>query len=153
MKIKMYSSNCTITRGMTQAAEKSLSKLSQWIDEAATVELTCRIEREIQHVEIVICGVKVPVVASATSKDYYDSLDLAVQRLEKQLLKNRKRKIDLKRKFKPSPGQNEKDSTGNEENECLILDEDEAYLLLKKQEEGLIFLDQEQSLTHICYNE
>lgn len=153
MKIKMYSSNCKITQGMSQAAERSLSKLSKWIDEAATIELTCRIERELQHVEIAIRGVKVAIVASASSKDYYDSLELAVQRLEKQLLKNRKRRIDLKRKLKPSPRQNEKDNEGNESNECMKLDEDEAYLLLTKQEEGLIFVDQEQSLTHICYNE
>ena len=154
MKIQMHSSNCPATDAMIHAAKRSLNKCIKWIDESAVIDVSCRIEREDVHVEIVVNGIKHPTIASAMSHDYYESLELATRRLEKQLIKNRKRKISLKHSGSPNTSQNEKKIGKCEDTEDLILDDEEALMLLKKQEEGaLLYVDPDQPLTRILLAE
>ena len=154
MKIKVHSSDCPSTEAMILAAKRSLNKCDKWIDESAVIDISCKIEREDVHVEIVVNGIKHPMIASAVSHDYYESLELATRRLEKQLIKNRKRKIDLKHTGTPSTSQNEKKIEKCKDVEALILDEEEALMLLKKQEEeALLYVDPDESLTRIMLAE
>lgn len=130
MKIKMHTSNCATTPGMKMAAEKSLKKSSQWINEAATIEVTCRIEKEKHVVDITMLGTKTKLSASASSDDYYQSLRMAAERFEKQVIKQRKRHIDLKRLSKPLTKQSEKSET--EEAESSLEDEESGLMFLKQ---------------------
>lgn len=130
MKIKMHTSNCATTPGMKTAAEKSLKKSSQWINEAATIEVTCRIEKEKHIVDITMLGTKTKLSASASSGDYYQSLRMAAERFEKQVIKQRKRHIDLKRLSKPLTKQSE--ISEREEAESSLEDEESALMFLKQ---------------------
>ncbi|MCG0238708.1 MAG: ribosome-associated translation inhibitor RaiA [Firmicutes bacterium] len=103
MQVAVYGKNIEVTAALREYAQKKLNKLDRYLQEPADAQVTFSIERGRHIVEVTI-----PVRdgyllrGEEATDDMYASIDLVVEKLEKQIHKYRSR---FRRKGGPSqPG-------------------------------------------------
>ncbi len=119
MKLHIHGKNVTITQAMHDTTEKKLSMLEKFfqIDEETNANVTVKVYNNSLKVEITIFT-KVGVLrAEIRNPDYYNALDLAMDKLEDQI---RRQKTRLSRKH------NEKLSKKFVEEAIQAVENDEA---------------------------
>ena len=94
MKYRFVGKNLEITDGLKEAVISKLDKLGKYFHEETGVDVTMRVEKARQIIEVTI-PVKGSVIRTEqSSSDMYVSIDLAEEVLERQLKKHRKKLID-----------------------------------------------------------
>lgn len=101
MKLQIVGKNVSVTEGMREKAEKKLSFLNKYllIDENTTARVVCKVYPNTQKVEITIPTKVGYLRAEVEHQDFYSALDLAIDKLEDQI---RRQKTRLSRKHKES---------------------------------------------------
>lgn len=145
MKFEFVCKDVSLTPAMKEQAENKLSRLEHYFRSSEEVKVLVRISvmsnRE-QSVEASFDANGFPLRAKATSKDYYDALDLLVAKLEGQL---RKVKTQIKRtKKQPSLANN----LLLEQIEDQKVDE-ESLEIVKKKQLSLAPMDVDEALTRM----
>ena len=99
MKVQSYGKNITITQGMQEKVENKLKFLDKYliIDENLTANVVVKIHPNDVKVEITIPTKLAVLRAEVTHKDFYAAVDLAIDKLEDQI---RRQKTRLERKHK-----------------------------------------------------
>ncbi len=99
MRLEIVGKNVTVTEGMKEKAEKKLSFLNKYllIDEDTIARVVCKVYPNVQKVEITIPTRIGQVRAEVEHEDFYAALDLAIDKLEDQI---RRQKTRLSRKHK-----------------------------------------------------
>lgn len=100
MNFNIRGENIDVTPALRDFVEKKVGRLDRYFEEDITsdVHVTMRVQRDTQHsVEVTIPMVKLLLRAEETSQDMYASIDLVVEKLERQI---RKFKTKVNRKFK-----------------------------------------------------
>ncbi|WP_071442345.1 ribosome hibernation-promoting factor, HPF/YfiA family [Traorella massiliensis] len=99
MKVQIYGKNITITQGMQEKVENKLKFLDKYliIDENLTANVVVKIHPNDVKVEITIPTKLAVLRAEVTHKDFYAAVDLAIDKLEDQI---RRQKTRLERKHK-----------------------------------------------------
>lgn len=97
MKISIRGKNLEVTNALRQQAEKKLSKLDRYLDPDTEAQVTFSVERGSHIVEVTIRLNGYILRGEEATGDMYASIDLVVDKLERQL---RKYKTKLARKLK-----------------------------------------------------
>ena len=101
MKFEIYGDNVVITEGMRHRIETKLSFLNKYllIDENTTARVVAKVYPNAQKVEITIPSKIGPLRAEVMHEDFYAAVDLAIDKLEDQI---RRQKTRLSRRHKES---------------------------------------------------
>ena len=94
MNFTITGKNIELTDNLKQSVESKLDKLSRYFRKDTEATVTLSIERELQKAEVTI-PIKGNILrAEQATTDMYTSIDAAVDAIEKQLLKHRKKIIE-----------------------------------------------------------
>ena len=101
-KYQIRGENIAVTDAIREYAERKISKLEKYFDsQDATVHVNAKVyPNKKQKAEVTIPLKGVTLRAEETSDDWYGSLDIVVDKLERQV---RKHKTKLHRKIKTKP--------------------------------------------------
>lgn len=97
MNIKVTGKNIEITDAIKEYIEAKASKLEKFEGKNTELNVVCSVEREDQIVEIQINHDGEFIRIEEKNQDLYASIDLAMDRAERQLRKDKEKKIDQKR--------------------------------------------------------
>ncbi|NLC77707.1 MAG: ribosome-associated translation inhibitor RaiA [Clostridia bacterium] len=97
MRISIRGKNLEVTNALRQQTEKKLSKLDRYLGQDTEAQVTFSVERESHIVEVTIRLNGYLLRGEEATSDMYASIDLVVDKLERQL---RKYKTKLARKLK-----------------------------------------------------
>ena len=97
MKVQITGKNITITEAMRAQTEAKLSKMDKYfiIDESVVAKVLARTYKSDQKIEITIFTKMMDFRVEVRADDYYNALDLAIDKLEGQMRKLKTR-IDKK---------------------------------------------------------
>lgn len=89
-KFHIRGENITITDAIRDYAETKLSKLEKYFSEDVTVHVTAKVYPNKQtKAEVTIPSKNVTLRAEETSNDWYNSLNVVVDKLERQIRKHK----------------------------------------------------------------
>ena len=99
MKVQVYGKNISITQGMQEKVENKLKFLDKYfiIDENLTANVVVKVHTNDVKVEITIPTKLAVLRAEVTHADFYAAVDLAIDKLEDQI---RRQKTRLEKKHK-----------------------------------------------------
>lgn len=96
MKINIFAKNMQLTDALKEATEKKISRLDKFFRQDVQAKVVLSVEKKIQKVEVTIPFNGRIVRVEESSDDMYNSIDEAVEALEKQIRKH-KTKLQSKR--------------------------------------------------------
>ena len=89
-KFHIRGENITITDAIRDYAETKLSKLEKYFSEDVTVHITAKVYPNKQaKAEVTISHKNITLRAEETSNDWYNSLNVVVDKLERQIRKHK----------------------------------------------------------------
>lgn len=94
MNIKMTGKNIEVTGAMKEYIEKRLERLEKFSNDNTDVNVVCSVEREEQIVEIQIKHEGEFIRVEERNEDLYASVDLAIDRAERQLRKGKEKRVE-----------------------------------------------------------
>ena len=97
MNIKVTGKNIEITDSIREYIEKRIERLEKFEGKNTEINVVCSIEREDQIVEIQISHDGEFIRVEEKNQDLYASVDLAIDRAERQLRKGKEKRIDKNR--------------------------------------------------------
>lgn len=95
MKMTMNGKNIKITNALRNIVEKKISRLEKYFDPDITAHATLRVEKNSQSIEVTIPFNGVILRGEETTDDMYASIDLVIDKLERQI---RKQKTKLEKR-------------------------------------------------------
>lgn len=145
MKLKIRGKNLKITDAMNEYAESKFEKLSRYFkeDDDTVANLLFKIDGLKQKLEITIPLKNLTLRVEEVGEDFYATIDTALDKLERSIIKNKTRleSKKMKTKYNFSFEQLELDDLNYEENKNKIvkrkkielkpMDEDEAILQME----------------------
>lgn len=101
MKVEMKSqSGLKVTQSMRDYAEQSLNQLGDAFKGDVIIEVKCKVEKFLQSVEVSVKTKTHRLRVKAVTDSYYDSIDLATDKLKRNIRKYNRKLIDVKRNRK-----------------------------------------------------
>lgn len=99
MRMKIRGQNLEVTQALKDYVEKKLSKLERYFDTppASEAQVTLSVNKDIHSVEVTIPMPSLLLRAEERNSDMYSSVDLVLDKLERQI---RKHKTKVNRKFR-----------------------------------------------------
>lgn len=94
MNIKVTGKNIEITGAIREYIEKRLEKLERFASPNTEINVVCSVEREEQIIEIQISTGKEFLRVEERNPDLYASVDLALDKAERQLRKEKEKRIE-----------------------------------------------------------
>lgn len=91
MKINIRGKNIEVTPALEEYAEKKLSKLYKFFEDNTEIQVVLSITRQEHTVEVTVLFNSLILRSEETTDDMYASIDLVVDKLEKQVIKYRKK--------------------------------------------------------------
>lgn len=92
MDIKISGKNIEITSAIKEYIEKKLERLEKFSDRNTSVSVICSVERENQIVEMQVNYNGEFIKIEEKNNDLYASIDLAIDRVERQMRKEKEKK-------------------------------------------------------------
>ncbi len=97
MNIKMVGRNIEITDAIREYIEKRVERLEKFEGKNTEITVVCTVEREDQIVEIQINQNGEFIRIEEKNDDLYASIDLAIDKVERQLRKEKEKRVDRNR--------------------------------------------------------
>ena len=94
MNIKITGKNIEVTGAMKDYIEKRLERLEKFTSENTDINVVCSVEREDQIIEIQVSTGKDFLRVEERNADLYASVDLALDKAERQLRKEKEKRIE-----------------------------------------------------------
>ena len=94
MNIKITGKNIDVTGAMKEYIEKRLERLEKFASENTEVNVVCSVEREEQIIEIQVSTGKDFLRVEERNADLYASVDLALDKAERQLRKEKEKRVE-----------------------------------------------------------
>lgn len=104
MQISVSGKNFDVSDALKEYAETRLSKISRYFDHILTANVTLSTERNWHIAEVTVFGKGVDMRGEERSKDMYHSIDAVVEKLERQVKKQKGKVIDRGRHTKSEGG-------------------------------------------------
>ena len=115
MQFTLTGRHVEITDAMRQYAEDKVGQLVRYYDRIETIDAVVDRESVLHRVELVIrTDHKHSFVAPMDANDYYEAIDLIVDKMVRQLNKHKEKHRTHKRPVKPGTKMNEEELTGQE---------------------------------------
>lgn len=104
MKINIHGDKVKVTSFIKDYIEEKLSKLDKYFDSASTITANVKIKvrNDDQIIEVTVPTTDFTLRREETNPDLYAAIDLVVDKLERQIRKNKTR---LQRKYKENPSE------------------------------------------------
>lgn len=94
MHINFKGHRIEVTTALKTFTEDKINKLERHFDKITAISVTFDVEKLRQIAEATILVSKGEVHASAESENMYNSIDLLIDKLDKQLMKHKEKKLD-----------------------------------------------------------
>ena len=94
MNLKVTGKNIEVTGAMREYIEKRLERLEKFANDNTDVNVVCSVEREKQIIEIQVSNGSDFLRVEEKNEDLYASVDLAVDRAERQLRKEKEKRVE-----------------------------------------------------------
>lgn len=98
MKITFVENKFKIAKRFKDVVTEKLNKLDKYFGETASARVVCSKQGKVEKLEITISNKGVLYRSEVSSANIYDNIDLALPKLEKQIVRNREKLTDKKRK-------------------------------------------------------
>lgn len=144
MKFNIRGENIEVTAALKDYVEKKLSKLEKYFEAPPTseVHVTLSVVKEMQNVEVTIPLTGVLLRAEERAGDMYASIDLVVDKLERQI---RKHKTKVNRKIRQEGGL-KNFFKENPESQAQPFEEDEEFELVRTKRFTLKPMDVDEAI-------
>ena len=96
MNIQITARNINLTDAIRNYAEKKVSKLEKYFDHITEASVLLEVQKNVHTVEVLLSAKGVFMKGLEKSEDLYASIDLAVDKIEKQLVKYKEKLKDKK---------------------------------------------------------
>ena len=102
MNISLRGDKVTITKAMEEYATEKLSKLNKYIEEPESVKATVivKVNKDLHKVEVTMPLKSLILRAEEEKTDFYAAMDVVLDKLERQIRKNKTRLSSKKMKDK-----------------------------------------------------
>lgn len=162
MNIKVTGKNIEITDSIREYIEKRVERLEKFEGKNTEINVVCSVEREEQIVEVQINHDGEFIRVEERNQDLYASIDLAMDRAERQLRKDKEKKLDktretsLKEKimgmFKGEDKENIGQVTKNKNYEIKPITVEDAKLKLEEKKDMFMpFVNVETNEVNVIY--
>lgn len=94
MNIKITGKNIDVTSAMREYIEKRLERLEKFASDNTDINVVCSVEREEQIIEIQVSNGKEFIRVEERNADLYASVDLALDKAERQLRKEKEKRVE-----------------------------------------------------------
>lgn len=91
MEIKYVSKNYKISDKLKDIIEKKLQKLEKYFTKDTTIKVCCTEQNDICTLEVTINSAGLFIRSEVASDNMYNNIDLAMPKLERQIVKNNKK--------------------------------------------------------------
>ena len=159
MNIKVVGKNIEITDAIREYIEKRFEKFEKFELDNSEITVSCAVEREEQIVEVQINNIRI----EERNNDLYASIDLAIDRVSRQLRKDKEKKLDksrsesLKDKIMGLFGGEAQDRTGEitktkvYDVKPITLEDAQLKLQDKKEDLFIVFNNVETNEVNVLY--
>jgi len=96
MNIQITARNIDLTDAIRSYAEKKVSKLAKYSDHITEASVTLEVQKNVHIVEVLLSAKGLFMKGLEKSEDLYASIDLATDKIEKQLVKYKEKLKDKK---------------------------------------------------------
>lgn len=145
MKLNVRGKNLKITEAMNEYAEGKFKKLSKYFkdDEEITANLLFKIYGVKQKLEITIPLKNITLRVEEVGEDFYATIDTALDKLERSIIKNKTRleSKKMKAKYDFSFEQLEMETLSLEENKDKIVKRKQVELKPMDEEEAILQME------------
>ena len=142
MKLNIHGNKVEITDSIKEYVESKLAKLNRYFDNSDSLEaiVKVRIRGQEQIIEVTVPTNKFTLRAEEAHKDLYAAIDLVVDKLERQIRKNKTRLnnkyknvdvVDFSFDFEVEEKENEEKIVKRKNVESKPMDEEEAILQME----------------------
>ena len=97
MKITFVEKQYKIAKRFKDVMTEKLAKLDKYFGEDASARVVCSEQNKIQKLEVTITNKGLLYRSEVTSDNMYNNIDLALPKLEKQIVRNREKLTQSKR--------------------------------------------------------
>lgn len=104
MKITYVEKKYKIAERFKEILNGKLEKLNRYFGDDAAVRVVCSLQNKIEKLEITVTNKGLLYRSEVSSGNMYDNIDLALPKLERQIVRNREKKVDSKKKTQKSVG-------------------------------------------------
>ena len=129
MRVSVIAKNTTATPALKDMVEKKLSKIKKYFNPDVEVKATLSVQKNKQKVEVTIPFNGVILRAEESTEDMYKSIDLVINKLERQI---RKQRTKLLKKSNESLRFTQIDEFAFENEEDALEDENRKIVKTKK---------------------
>ena len=129
MRVSVIAKNTTATPALKDMVEKKLSKIKKYFNPDVEVKATLSVQKNKQKVEVTIPFNGVILRAEESTEDMYKSIDLVINKLERQI---RKQRTKLLKKSNESLRFTQIDEFAFENEEDALEDENGKIVKTKK---------------------
>jgi putative sigma-54 modulation protein len=91
MQLFLTARNLEITPALRSYAEEKLTRLTKYLEQIVTVHVTLSVNKHRQTAEVTLRVRDLTIRAEEESDDLYSSIDLVVEKLERQILRYKER--------------------------------------------------------------
>jgi len=93
MKINISGHHVEVTEALKSHVESKMTKLENHSDQITSAQVTLTVEKNRQNAEATIHVTGADLHANAESEDMYAAIDALVDKLDRQLLKHKEKKV------------------------------------------------------------
>ena len=162
MNIKVTGKNIEITDSIREYIEMRAQKLEKFEGKNTEINVACSVEREEQIIEIQISHDGEFIRIEERNEDLYASIDLAMDRAERQLRKDKEKKLDKNREaslkdkilgmFKGDDMEHKGQITKNKHYEIKPITIEDAKLKLEEKKDMFMpFVNVETNEVNVIY--
>ena len=87
-----------VSQRLDRILREKLERLGKYFDDEPNAKVVCQKEAKQEKLEITITSKGLLFRSEVISDNMYDNIDIALPKLEKQIVRNREKKIDAKKK-------------------------------------------------------
>ena len=129
MRVSVIAKNTTVTPALKDMIEKKLSKVKRYFNPDVEAKATLSVQKNKQKVEVIIPFSGILLRAEEATDDMYKSIDLVINKLERQI---RKQRTKLTRKNHESLRYSQIDEVAFEEDDNKVEEEDGTVVKTKR---------------------
>lgn len=139
MKLNIRGEKLTITEAMTTHVESKLSKLERYFENPDNININAvvKVRNQVQKIEVTAITDKFTLRAEEEHSDFYAAVDLVIDKLERQIRKN---KTKLENKYR------NKESIGFAFDYEVEAEEEEAAKIVKRKNIEMKPMDEEEAI-------
>jgi putative sigma-54 modulation protein len=101
MKVHITSRNEQLTDGLRTHIEDKIQRVERYLGKIKEAHVVLNFERKLHLCEVILTAKGLKLSAKASSHDMYQSIDVALQRLEKQAHKQKDKRVEHHRSERP----------------------------------------------------